>query len=208
MKERPILFSAPMVRALLAGTKTQTRRIVKPTPVADSRWAGGFYLEGKKSGPRAIAVEAPHIATACPYGAPGDRLWVRETWAHSIHAMAAKSDEDGPFVYAATHRVEQRLGEKWKPSIHMPRYACRLMLEITDVRVERLMSISEEDARAEGIDFDPGEGGVFWVPGPGPGCASDTAAGSFRRLWESINGDGSWNANPFVWVVEFKRNGA
>lgn len=201
MKERPILFSAPMVRALLAGTKTQTRRVVNERShqlLSAAAQVGECHALDAIS-PATINDQATW-AQFCPYGAPGDRLWVRETWAHSIHAMAAMSDEDGPFVYAATHRVDQRLGEKWRPSIHMPRYACRLKLEITGVRVERLNAISDVDALSEGIDRHD----VLTDGDPPPGWHR----GTFEKLWERINGPESWVANPWVWVVEFKRIGA
>jgi hypothetical protein len=243
MRERPILFSAPMVRAILAGQKTQTRRMVKPQPQHPSFGSRkmlalddegiDLYLHGGPLLPWAIR---------CPYGRDGDRLWARETWRvgawrgpmhdrSSDHWVALDYQADGHarrewLSCGADDRLERqsladahRAGRievdgrfewepgqspcRWRPSIHMPRWASRLTLEVTDVRVERLQSISEDDARAEGVDYDPGEGGVFWVPGLG--CASDSAAESFRLLWTSINGAESWNANPWVWVITFKR---
>ena len=177
--ERPILFSAPMVRAILAGTKTQTRRMV------NAKWSA-----------------------RCPYGQPGDRLWVRETWQavngndRARHIVTHPRPDRGWLEYAATPRLDEP-AYKWRPSIFMPRWASRITLEVTGVRVQRLHDISEADARAEGIDFDPGEGGTFHVAGLA-GCGSDSAVDAYRKLWEAINGLRSWAANPWVWVVEFK----
>lgn len=195
MRERPILFSGPMVRALLAGTKTQTRRIVKPQP------AGAWAAPGK---------------TSCPYGQPGDRLWVRETWARN-QVMPIEHRAPGEFIYGAELNESglRRYAATWKPSIHMPRAACRLVLEITGVRVERLHQISEADAIAEGIPEESapcercGDCGWLCIGGEpqecdAPGCG-DGAIDGYRALWEQINGAGSWAANPWVWVVEFRR---
>lgn len=177
-----------MVRALLNGSKTQTRRAVKPQPetVTDKRIAPW-------DGPADALLRLLNQAgRPCPYGQPGDRLWVRETWAHGIHALAAMRDEDGPFVYAATDSVQHRLGEKWKPSIHMPRVASLITLEVTGVRVERLQDISDTDCVREGV-----------TPAECTDC--DGWVNAYSRLWESINGPDSWDANPWVWVIEFKR---
>lgn len=187
MKERPILFSASMVRALLADMKTMTRRIAKPVKHPD---LGNVYSPGAL----VLEQEPQHVIDrACPYGQPGDRLWVRETWAYGIHAMAAKSDKDGPFVYAADGTEQGRLGDRWRPSIHMPRHASRITLQITSVRVERLQDISEADAIAEGVR------NSLHLPG------GRFARENFAHLWWTINGDGSWESNPWVWVIEFKR---
>jgi hypothetical protein len=175
MRERPILFSAPMVRALLAGTKTQTRRIVK----------GG------------IPFDDDFEIVASPYGDPGDRLWVREShwW--------FKDEPDNSCGYYppkltredVEYRADGDDGRKvWRPSIHMPRWASRITLEVTGVRVERLQDISEADARAEGVE-----------PNAFERTADNYGSVLYRRLWESINGPGSWDANPWVWVVEFRR---
>ena len=215
MKERPILFSAPMVRAILNGSKTQTRRVCK-----NKVYGNGFHFDGRELlchndylPPSALLMDyrsGGHNFTtsnlegwgdACPYGEPGDRLWVRETWAHGIHALAAMRDEDGPFVYAATDSVQQLLGDRWRPSIHMPRTASRITLEITGVRVERLREISEVDALSEGIVPTP-DG--FGLPDGEHFHATDPRR-SYLSLWEAINGPGSVEANPWVWVVEFKR---
>lgn len=192
MKERPILFSAPMVRALLAGTKTQTRRIAK-----------GLALEWLSEGftPEFVADYQNRL---CPYGHPGDRLWVRETWAYGIHALAAARDEDGPFVYAANGTTQGRLCDRWRPSIHMPRAASRILLEIVSVHVERLQEISEEDAKGEGLYQDQaGRWTTYSATEQHREHLNPVEA--YRELWESINGPGSWDVNPWVWVVEFKR---
>lgn len=229
MTERPILFSGPMVRAILAGTKTVTRRLVKPAPV---RWVT----------PREECATTPevwqttghsgrwscHGATgdetrACPFGVPGDRLWVRETWA-AVHFSAEyvdgfptgysddwegsktipKDSCDGYWVpqYAADPHHEtsaEDRGWAWRPSIHMPRWASRLTLEVVSVRVERLQEITEEDARAEGIT------NLRTQTGPTTLAGRPWATES-RLLWDSINGErASWESNPWVWRVEFTR---
>lgn len=210
MKERPILFSAPMVRALLAGTKTQTRRVVKHPHAADiDVWAdagGGVWELGVTE----AGVSASMGKLKCPYGQPGDRLWVRETTAVDYF--------DGPphHGYRAdwSSRAADVLPEpKWTPSIHVPRRASRLTLEVTGVRVERLQAISEADAVAEGIervrgrDVPAAMGGNVetWRDYLDPERWQTTPRGSYFSLWESINGPGSWAENPWVWVVEFKR---
>ena len=173
MKERPILFSGQMVRAILEGRKTQTRRMVKPqAAILTDEMARGFGI-------RPPAVEnAPVIP--CPYGQPGDRLWVRETWA--LHP------ETGSLLYKADDAAPDNI--KWKPSIHMPRKHSRILLEMTSIRVERLQTISWEDALAEGTDNDP---------------ATTNAVGSFAKYWDYINGAEAWDMNPWVWVVGFKK---
>lgn len=174
MKERPILFSAPMVRAILAGTKTQTRRVAKP----------------KRS------IEP--MTDECPYGEPGDRLWVRETWnsfdgwagyyyAADYEGWGIGSDDDPDHV--PDHEV------RWRPSIHMPRAASRITLEITDVRVERLQDISDADLECEGLQ-ETIDAGIDH---------DGTPRDAWRALWSSINGAESWAANPWVWAIEFKK---
>ncbi|PRD68742.1 hypothetical protein C6P61_09580 [Malikia spinosa] len=190
MKERPILFDAQMVRALLAGTKTQTRRAATLTANAHVKEPGGH---------RRWHPGDPDARLACPYGQPGDRLWVRETWAapHSDDARPPRSIHcDWTQIhYAAT---EERGGLMWRPSIHMPRWASRITLEITGVRVERLQDISADDVRSEGCPDKPIEGAEQ--------ASIDLLAKLwYHDLWESINGSDSWNANPWVWVLEFKR---
>lgn len=175
MKERPILFSAPMVRALLEGRKTQTRRIVK-LPAKDGSGDNRFVFDDAEGRKRFID---------CPYGEPGDRLWVRETW--------RPAQVDGMAWYAATCGDETH--ERWKPSIHMPRWASRITLEITGVRVEQLQDISESDAIAEGVT--PSDMKAI--------SCLDRNYHAYFMLWESINGSGSWDLNPWVWVIEFRR---
>jgi hypothetical protein len=211
MRERPILFSAPMVRAILADTKTQTRRVVKPRKDPDY----GCYLA-----PGEVAGDE-NQARLCPYGQPGDRLWVRES--HSIGPGPGVPLQPGesagtlrwPHVtYLADGAIERR-DTRWKgafgvtrPSIHMPRWASRITLRITDVRVERLQDISDADAIAEGgTEAEPG----WWtheglqLNSPGSNRFGGTPIDSYRALWEQINGPGSWDANPWVWVLSFER---
>ncbi len=233
--ERGMIFNGEMVRAILDGRKTQTRRIVKG---ADG--AVKFCKEWDINGEEVFVVlgEKDHTgmnpvlgAISCPFGAVGERIWVRETWGVVSHEL----DEDGriqpwtpdrpatvihemPFGngYYSGHAIYAADGDFtwgdddgyedgrscWKPSIHMPRWASRILLEITDVRVERLNAISQEDAQAEGMELtgwrptysDPDSGGEVWTP-----------YDNFARLWESIYGEGSWKVNPWVWVIEFKR---
>lgn len=243
MKERPILFSGAMVRALLNGSKTQTRRIVRPQPLDP------FTDRELPAGAR------PDALSRCPYGQPGDRLWVRETWAYNGQAsknFGPKARRREGFVsYAAdgakvTHYFEEGLPlpsprqhvptqrededefdfitrkdeylhkyfRRWRPSIHMPRWASRIVLEVTGTRVERLDDISSEDAEAEGIrrvyGFDvpaamgglpegtwsyPNEENLWWT----------SPVSAYRSLWVSINGTGSWAVNPWVWVVSFRK---
>jgi hypothetical protein len=197
MTERPILFSAPMARALLDGSKTQTRRVVK-CHVEDY---GGIL----------------HTKTVCPYGQPGDRLWVREAWAaeSEFDAIAPKDLRIGQRIYYPADkfmsedkkwftqepRPIEKAREYWRvrSSIYMPRWVSRITLEITGVRVERLRDISEPDCKAEGA-----KGGNGSIPGY---HYSATPHEHYRHIWESINGTGSWDANPWVWVVEFKTKG-
>jgi hypothetical protein len=193
-----------MVRAILEGWKTQTRRIVKPQPEWDGKWfSWNGHAPGSKYG--ACAGNGLHVlpamATNCKYGVPGDRLWVRETFAHQAAEYEWSASNSIPVVPAETwYRADFADAEShnktmpWKPSIHMPRSASRITLEVTGVRVERLQDISEADARAEGVDRHA------------PGEIADVAyRAPFRSLWGDINGAGSWDANPWVWVVEFQR---
>lgn len=217
IKERPILFSAPMVRAILEGRKTVTRRAVRV----------GFNpedLEGSLSASecRKLYRELPQYFGAsyfCPYGQPGDRLWVRETWYcdhfEVMRGPYLKPDDldvgeaidDGTLVYAADGLAPYEADQPiWKPSIHMPRWACRILLEITDVRVERLQDISDAEIEREGIDLDALADGQDRYDMCHAGSGADgrpTLRTAWRHLWESTGGN--WEANPWVWVVEFKR---
>ncbi len=188
IRERPILFSAPMVRAILEGRKTVTRRVVKGAAL---KWLIDFT-------PEFVADRANDL---CPYGVAGDRLWVRETFIDLRGTgVEHRPDPDGPiqrYAYAADYRpgshsdeTRKDYGLKHKPSIHMPRAACRILLEITAVRVERLQDISHEQAELEGVQCN-------WSP---RGFREH-----FQELWDTINGAGAWDANPWVWAIEFKK---
>lgn len=217
MKERPILFSGPMVRALQNRTKSQTRRVVKPS-LTDS----GNFLHACN-----VALAHKHIGewrqqdgrwfglagyttlayADCPYGQIGDRLWVREAW--STHAnldhMAPRDIQARSVHYWADGDIQTG---KRRPGMFMPRWASRILLEVTAVRVERLQDISEADAIAEGISVHNADGtcdcGRTTYNGGGI-LTRYSAVEAYRDLWESINGAGSWNASPWVWVISFKR---
>jgi hypothetical protein len=222
MKERPILFSGPMVRAILDGRKTQTRRVAKSQPHAD---VGAIRVEhyhptiidrlgDDAPGPEIFGAysEDGLWGCKCPYGQPGDRLWVRETWNWEKNAIGAARDEDGPFAYAAGLASGSSIDGKWRPSIHMPRWASRITLEITGVRVERLQHISEVDAIAEGIErhyngWRPYTTIFYEEDGVTPANYLRDPRESYRQLWNSLNvahGFG-WDVNPWIWVVEFRR---
>jgi hypothetical protein len=190
MKERPILMSAPMVRALLDGTKTQTRRVVKGEALQ--------WLVRDKFAPAFVADPANYL---CPYGQPGDRLWVRETfsgpWCMEAQdgiaaAPPSKWGEFSRIWYWADGEPTQGDWTRPRPSIHMPRWASRITLEVTGVRVERLNDITRGEAMAEGCPFP----NMKFGPDPREW---------FADLWSSINGEGNWDLNPWVWVVEFRR---
>jgi hypothetical protein len=214
MREHPIIFSGGMVRAILDGRKTQTRRVIQPQPPAewnpkhklesetglqmDAEWRGGWSQDG----------DAETDVRYCPYGIPGDRLWVRETFAlmcrqadpfcwcdteeqrSQNHYYEYRADTGNPYPgqWDADDAKGNDEAPKWKPAIHMPRAASRIALEIVSVRVEQINDISAEDAEAEGITAFGKRGG-------------------FRELWDSINAKRgySWESNPWVWVIAFKR---
>lgn len=204
MKERPILFSGPMVRALLAGTKTQTRRIVKPE-----------HLSGSESVDAVLGTLTPTglgmASIFCPHGRPGDRLWVKETFsAHGAFADAGRVSYRADFGDDA----KEPHGLHWKPSIFCTRRASRITLAIVSVRAERLNDISEADAKAEGLEYSAiVSGGRYEAPTwrdysvkvCDPFEWFTSPVDSYRTLWESINGAGSWALNPWVWVIEFRR---
>ncbi|WP_145556734.1 morphogenetic protein [Yersinia canariae] len=184
MNEKPILFNSEMVNAILSGRKTQTRRIIK-LPLIDKNM--GCELAGNELAGEVAAGDYRN----CPLGKPGVQLWVRETWARynidqTTHDMA----------YRATTPTDWPKDGLWRPSIHMPRWASRINLLITGVRVERLNDISEQDAQAEGCAYGKGNGEIDLAVRP---------ENHFPTLWASIYGAESWQANPWVWVIEFER---
>jgi len=238
-KERPILFSTPMMQAILEGRKTQTRRIVKPMAGKQSEWLTAEMItqspkltitkshEGDGYGELGVQMEHPKGGplgwVKFPYGSIGDVLWVRETWAF---IETAGDEPDGYLVYKASNAF----AGKWRPSIFMPRAACRIKLEITDIKIERLKSITEADAIAEGAFFTdygricfhngsvsevgdcpapvlhhPLKNGWSLVKTTHPDQCLGSARSAFGNLWGKINGAESWEQNPFVWAITFKR---
>jgi len=206
MKERPILFTTPMVKAILEGRKTQTRRIVKPMAGFQKTWLTqgsinrvqhGEIIKGGWQMYYPYYDNSPLGWIRSPYGNSDDILWVRETW--------SKTDS-GRYIYKATNNQFYPI---WHPSIFMPKEACRIRLEITNIRVERVQDISEEDAVAEGIKKIDGPviGHPFGIPfNYNNGIVNyTTPRDAYMELWESINGKDSWGKNPWVWVIEFKR---
>ncbi|HHB8004645.1 morphogenetic protein [Klebsiella pneumoniae] len=205
MTERGMIFNSEMVRAILDGRKTQTRRIMKVQP--ESNQLGLLLITdstkhsdiGKYHWAESNAT-GNHVRSklfSCPFGAVGDRIWVRETWAR--YNIDQNSHD---IAYRATTPEDWPEEGRWRPSIHMPRWASRILLEITDVRVERLNAISQENAQAEGMEL------TGWRPtysDPDSGGEVMTPYDNFAELWSSIYGDESWKANPWVWVIEFKR---
>jgi hypothetical protein len=233
MKERGIIFNTEMVRAVLEGRKTLTRRIMKVQPESNQYGLLRIIDSTNRSNvgrchwaeSNATGTHSRSKLFSCPFGAVGDRLWVRETWAIVSHAF----DDDGLMIDYVPDRPAKKVHEKpfgngyysghsiyaadggftwgdddgcvdgrscWKPSIHMPRWASRITLEITGVRVERLQDISDADAKSEGCWYGHGGGEPDFAVNP-----SD----HFPTLWASIYGEESWQANPWVWVIEFKR---
>jgi hypothetical protein len=204
IKERPILFSGEMVRAILEGRKTQTRRLIKPQPdELELLYGPELYHPTKVDrngmeypGDEVFGIYSDDSGWPCPYGAVGDRLWVRETWQQYIekadgqrHTISTPCKFLNQLLYAATEQGDHP--PRWRPSIHMPRWASRITLEITGVRVERLQKITKADVIAEGIQG-----------------LEDVHAGwhqPYADLWVKINGPDSWDANPWVWAIEFRR---
>lgn len=223
MRERPILMNAPMVRAILDGSKTQTRRVMKHQP-GGHHWDGmpGYKLQKLMPLDAGCAIKFAHSipqnkewddATrwmTCPYGSPGERLWVRETArciAEGMHGGSNKKRFDVDYKAGGGTSFEipiqpqspakwfpsiNKLSDgspRWQPAIHMPRWASRITLEVTEVRVEKLQDISEGDACAEGM----------------PSSVANSPRVWYASLWNQINGDGAWDANPWVWCVSFKK---
>lgn len=191
MKERPIIFSGPMVRAILAGTKTQTRRVADIIWDTSKHWGGYDCWTFRKRGKPMIGFSTRNsgqntLVHHCPHGAPGDLLWVREMFAMESPTCA---------VYLAD-QDDKTVVERWKPSIHMPRKLSRLTLEIVSVRVERLQDIKEQDAKAEGV-----EASKSVEMKDGSACYTTP----YQKLWNQINGCDAWDKNPWVWVIEFKK---
>ncbi|ELT6814189.1 hypothetical protein R9C70_000593 [Klebsiella pneumoniae] len=238
MTERGMIFNAEMVRAILDGRKTQTRRIMKPQPEPCPRgghwWPSNVFktmlhveeeMQNGKGGWGGL------VGDACPFGDVGDRIWVREAYRFPASLDDISPTGVGEMAVATGYRkpwaptfyeFTGTFSDGWKgfetppkvsdagklrPSIHMPRWASRILLEITDVRVERLNAISEEDAEEEGIDME-----ALYDSQDCYDCIADhnmtgrpTVTGAFKYLWESIYGDESWKANPWVWVITFRR---
>ncbi|MFA5027069.1 MAG: hypothetical protein WC713_04290 [Candidatus Methylomirabilota bacterium] len=208
MTERPILFSGSMVRAIRASQKTQTRRVIRPQPTPDFPYCEGvddseqWHFTSVPPREMMLRLRLSQVRR-CPYGVPGDRLWVRERiWERperTPRMMREGADTWAPWEYDAdlddSDREQLReWGWRSRPSIHMPRAACRLILDVVSIRVERLQSISEEDARSEGVCTTPEWSGYL------------TARGAFAYLWEKINGRRApWDSDPWVWVVEFRK---
>jgi hypothetical protein len=229
VKERPILFSTPMVRAILEGRKTVTRRIIKesfngcltnggphPCPNDPVVIYPGEVLESPCHPGEKITVDCPQVraifhcstldaVAKCPYGKPGDALWVRETWTNAW--LGARMRGSGDYVYKADIDLIGCEVSSWKPSIFMPRAACRLRLQIQSIGVERLQDITEEDAFREGIDADNEdyEEAEHYQLGGSPIQGGSPARFAFIALWQRINGAESWDANPWVWRIQFKK---
>ncbi|MEX2964243.1 hypothetical protein [Microbulbifer sp. TYP-18] len=211
-KERPILFNGPMVRAILEGRKTQTRRIIKPQPFNGAsgesaiKQIGGLRDEQTLSQVMTSAWQAGFVDTTCPCGEEGDRLWVRETFRLSTHNDCPHYEPCNCRSGVPFYRSDAEIGEeKWKPSIHMPRWASRITLEITNIRVERLREMSQEDAYCEGVTRELRNSFGYACDESEEIFNTRQSKETFSFLWESIYGDGSWDANPWVWVIEFKR---
>ncbi|EOE2154626.1 hypothetical protein ACT5NI_003247 [Klebsiella pneumoniae] len=228
MKERGMIFNSEMVLAILDGRKTQTRRIMKEQPVLNGNFYEVFGSAWSKGMTSIPAVPGHSLSTRCPFGAVGDRIWVRETFCpvdDTQYGGEKWVDYRATPRYEASHPAgwdsapNDAEALKWRPSIHMPRWASRILLEITDVRVERLNAISEEDAQREGVHTEVWDQTVvarnyaardeffqFWSEDmPHYVEMNQLYRSSFRSLWESIYGEESWKANGWVWVISFKR---
>ena len=251
VKERPILVAQPLINPILDGSKTQTRRIIKPAPswVEIPQMYGGGGIWAWQRNKANLEIHPDDWPRFCPYGRPGDRLWVRETWQH-VHGHDEYESWELPHIksfvvdgvlsspalltkptfgktwYKADqwaqeyHKEDQECGNKWnwRPSIHMPRWASRILLEITSVRVERLQDISPSDAMAEGFKKITKDNGITWKYGMADfdGLPGEDDMGwcwrewdtdpieAYRKLWESLNGPGSWEKNPWLWCLEFR----
>lgn len=193
MTEHPILFSGPMVRAILDGTKTMTRRVIRPQPTGEFKTISPMAYDCQWGIP---VLQGGKVAHACPYGFPGDRLWVRETCGFFDPALKT--------VTYKADGYEAKYPQKWKSARYMPRWASRITLEVVSVRVERVQDISEEDARKEGMianRFENASGQTY------PNGSESPYRRAFAIIWNSINGKRGfgWDVNPWVWMIEFKR---
>lgn len=202
MLTRPILFNGPMVRALLAGRKLSTRR-----PIRLPMTRGVLFRDvWRPFDPENLEDHPGMIASACPFGAPGDRLWVRETFAAcGCENGADHTDGDCEnLLYRASESPDLKVVEGWVPSIHMPRWASRLTYEVTEVRIQRFSEISEEDAKAEGVAPNPVQPGT-WIDYPEGSSAAgwQTARDSYRSLIASLYGPEAWN--KWCWAITFRR---
>ena len=224
-KVRPILFSSPMIRALLGGRKTQTRRVIKlPTSKAEhlrGKWepstvgGSGCFDRFGNPAPEQVCIWNDRVGTTliCDYGKPGDLLWVREPWRvikdydafdSKTILVASGGDMNGCVDFTSTSLNPNWVGRR-RHARFMPRWASRLTLELTDVRIQRLQEISEQDAFAEGIiPTEKDSDGQQWYSLPEWDWQSLSASQAYKSLWESINGEGSWDANPWVWVISFR----
>jgi hypothetical protein len=215
--EHPILFSTTMVKAILDDKKTKTRRVIKPQPDHCHRDIINKLQPYDQADWDRLIPQIGDKEIKCPYGKVGDVMWVRETWKYyekavghgeNFHVkkfLAYKADADNVGIQKSCEWYEG----KWKPSIHMPRKACRIRLKITDIRIERLQDITEEDAKAEGVSYESAIDCNGWGPtynDPDSGGYPIYKAG-FEYLWDSINKDRGygWDTNPWVWVVSFER---
>lgn len=182
MKERRFFQPAALAQAIRDGRRAQARAPVRMPREASPRAKFHHFDQ------LCTAVFTDGTCVYSPFGHPGDRLWVPESWAWSIHSVRSKRDSDGPFVYASGDHPSRRLCRNWRSPITMPRWACRTVVEIVSVRVERLQDISARGCWAEGVPSSPDVDPVH----------------EYRDIWESIHGQGSWDANPWVWVIEFR----
>ncbi len=209
IKERPIIFNTAMVQAILNDSKSQTRRIIKPQPPVDALMkehssVGGYWLPYTADGRLMNSAQGSRkndCGWYCPYGQVGDRLWVRETWKHQENLITFKADNG---VKSVAFNFGRPIIDKWRPSIFMPRWASRITLEITDIRVERVQEITVEDAIAEGC-MPYFEGGDTLFIGRE---TFHPARGLFRTLWDSLNAKRGygWDTNCWVWVIGFKKS--
>jgi len=207
VKERPILFTGAMVRALLDGSKTQTRRVLRDQgPVDLGVFTHGSHLSRRPVKERGNVIGHRLASVTCPYGQPGGALWVREAFRvaegyKNLSPNGVRALTSGISIHYEANGAAPATFGRLRPSIHMPRAWSRITLEITAVRVERLNQISLSDVRAEGCEVR-----AFWTFGADEVGRQRIGANVYRSLWESINGPGSWGLNPWVWVVSFRRN--